>query len=97
LVTAWYATKLNYKHGPENYWGLPGIILDLHLELKKKNYSALTGIRCECTSVNAITEDKKKSIRPKKGEIISNDEFWKKIRESQKKFEEMHSGGVDTD
>lgn len=96
-ITAWYATKLNYKHGPENYWGLPGIILYLNLELKKKNYSALTAIRYECTSVDVVTDFKNKMIRPNKGEIISNEDFWKKVRENQQKHEEMYSSGIDKD
>lgn len=29
LITAWYAPEIKVKFGPENYWGLPGLILEV--------------------------------------------------------------------
>lgn len=30
IITAWYASEIPVSQGPENYWGLPGLILELN-------------------------------------------------------------------
>ncbi len=29
VITAWYAPEIPVSHGPDNYWGLPGLILEV--------------------------------------------------------------------
>jgi len=39
-ITAWYSEEFPVHDGPEDYYGLPGLIIELNAE--KKNYNAVT-------------------------------------------------------
>jgi len=93
-AVAWYAPKLPYKNGPENYQGLPGLIMEIEIsdqsdeEKRKFIYKAI--------SVNVDSENKPIE-RPKKGKEISAKEFEKLNKEQMEKMKEMYGGGVDKD
>ena len=36
-ITAWYSPKIPFTHGPQKYWGLPGLILQLKIEYLNKD------------------------------------------------------------
>lgn len=75
-VVAWFAPSIPVSHGPDSYWGLPGLIL----EVKNGNFSIL------CTKV-AMNSDEIGEIEvPKKGKKISRVDF-EELREE--KMEEM--------
>lgn len=64
-VVAWFAPSIPVSHGPDSYWGLPGLIL----EVKNGNFSIL------CTKV-AMNSDAIGEIEiPKKGKKISRADF----------------------
>lgn len=75
-VVAWFAPSIPVSHGPDSYWGLPGLIL----EVKNGNFSIL------CTKI-AMNSDEIGEIEvPAKGKKISRLEF-EQLRDE--KMEEM--------
>jgi GLPGLI family protein len=65
LVTAWYAPEIPVGFGPNNYWGLPGLIL----EINEENSVIL------CSKIVLNSKDKVKIKRPKSGIKVSKLEF----------------------
>jgi GLPGLI family protein len=65
LVTAWYTIDIPVAHGPSEYWGLPGLIL----EVSDGNSTIL------CSKV-VLNPEKSITIEvPKKGKKVSQAEF----------------------
>lgn len=67
-ITAWFTKEIPLPYGPENYAGLPGLILELSSQ--GKNYKA--------TEISLADKDKTIS-KPTKGEKISGKDFAKKM------------------
>ena len=94
-IEAWYAPKLTFKTGPDKYWGLPGLILELNETLyygdggKEGNLYKFISLK--------VMDDKTKIIIPTKGKIINQADFDKTQKEAFDKMMEMYGGGVDKD
>ena len=75
-VTAWYTPQIPVRHGPSEYWGLPGLILEVS--------AGDTTMLC---SKIVINPDNKSSIEaPSKGTIVSKDEYHEIIINKMKEF-----------
>lgn len=70
-VTAWYAPGLSFSFGPSGYGKLPGLILELH-----ENASVFKAQYIEINPKRKI-----QIIRPEEGQIISSEEYSKKINQ----------------
>ena len=77
-VTAWYTMQIPVSQGPEDYWGLPGLILEVN--------AGKTTILCSKIVLNP--EDKIEIKKPSKGKVVSEEEY---TEISNKKFIEMRS------
>lgn len=76
VVTAWYTPEIPVSFGPDNYWGLPGLIL----EVNDGDNMLL------CSKVALNTKEKTKIKAPTTGEKVTQ----KKFDEIQKKkFDSM--------
>ncbi len=79
-VTAWYTPDIPVTHGPDDYWGLPGLILEV-------NNGTRTLI---CSKVILNPEEKVELEKPAKGKALTRAEFdvlqEEKIKEMSKKF-----------
>lgn len=75
-VTAWYTPEIPVNQGPEGYWGLPGLILEVN--------DGTTTIICSKVVINP--KEKLDIKAPKKGKVVSQKEF---TETSIKKMEEM--------
>ncbi len=78
IVTAWYTLDIPVGHGPGDYWGLPGLIL----EVNDGNTIIL------CTKIVLNPKEKAEIIAPKKGKVVSQEEYDKIIEEKMKEMRE---------
>lgn len=89
-VTAWYTPQIPLGHGPENYWGLPGLIL----EISDGNYSLL------CTKIVLNNKDAVDISEPKKGTKITREKYEKVVKEKNdelnEKFQNNRKGDGNT-
>jgi len=92
IVTAWYAMEIPVNHGPDDYWGLPGLILEVN--------DGSTQI--VCTKIVMNPKDKVEIKEPKKGKVVTQAEYDKilevKMKEMQERFRNEreksgHGGG----
>ncbi|MHB0754708.1 GLPGLI family protein [Polaribacter sp. M15] len=86
-VTAWYSPQIPVSSGPESYWGLPGLILEL-------NAGRTTML---CTEIVLNPEEAIEIKKPKKGKKVSREEYNKiikvKTEELKERFQNRSRGG----
>jgi len=92
---AWFAPDIEIKNGPDEFWGLPGLILNL--EIKHKKADEIRIIEVESISKSQSPSILQETAKKKKGKTISKNEFQKIFDDFVKKEDEMLGGGVDTD
>ncbi|MGQ2982750.1 GLPGLI family protein [Flavobacterium sp.] len=81
VITAWYAPEIPVSHGPGNYWGLPGLIL----EVSDNNRQIL------CTKVILNPKEKFEVKAPKKGQKVTQKEFTEIMNKKGEEMRDMHS------
>lgn len=81
-ITAWYSPEIPINQGPENYWGLPGLILEIN--------DGTTTILCSKIVLNA--KEKVEIKAPTKGKEISQKEYDETVIKKMKEFREMNRG-----
>tara|TARA_B110000971_G_scaffold28762_1_gene25793 strand:+ start:1280 stop:2200 length:921 start_codon:yes stop_codon:yes gene_type:complete len=77
-VVAWYTPQIPVSQGPGEFWGLPGLILEVNTDK--------TTILCSKIILNPQEKDKIEA--PKKGDVVSRDGYNDIVK---KKMEEMRS------
>jgi hypothetical protein len=75
-ITAWYTPEIPINQGPESYWGLPGLILEVN--------DGKTTILCSKVVLNA--KEKVEIKASTNGKVISQKEYDETV---VKKMEEM--------
>ena len=81
-VEAWYSPQITVRHGPSEYWGLPGLILEVS--------AGDTSILCSKIVINP--KDKIKIEAPDKGKIISKKDYQETIVDKMKEFRDNRMG-----
>ncbi|MCR4031704.1 MULTISPECIES: GLPGLI family protein [Flavobacterium] len=82
VVTAWYTPEIPVNQGPENYWGLPGLILEIN--------DGTTTILCSKVVLNP--KDRAEIKPSKKGKVISQKEYDETVIKKMEEFREMNRG-----
>jgi len=87
LVTAWYTPQIPVSNGPGEYWGLPGLILEI-------NEGKTTIL---CTEIVLNPSEKATIEAPTKGKKITREKYTKtvtkKMEELKQNFQNRGRGG----
>ena len=94
-LIAWYAPELKFKNGPDKYWGLPGLILELEITYSEDNggREIYTYVAKELKTLKS----NKKIVPPVKGIVVTQEELNQINMENFGKMMEMREQGVDKD
>ncbi|PHR71187.1 MAG: GLPGLI family protein [Lutibacter sp.] len=76
-ITAWYTSDIPVNHGPDNYWGLPGLIMELNVD--ETQYM--------CTKIVMNSKDKIEIKEPTKGKVINSKKFNELMEKKMKEME----------
>ena len=81
-VTAWYTPEIPVNQGPENYWGLPGLILEVN--------DGKTVILCS----KIVLNPKEKAVikASTKGKVITQAEYDETVIKKMEEFRSMNQG-----
>jgi GLPGLI family protein len=81
-ITAWYTPEIPVSQGPENYWGLPGLILEVN--------DGKTVILCSKIVLNA--KDKVEIKAATNGKVVSQKEYDKTMLDKMEEMRQMYGG-----
>ncbi|WP_138432968.1 GLPGLI family protein [Winogradskyella algicola] len=81
-VVAWYTPQVPINQGPDDYWGLPGLILEINADR--------TTILC--TKIVMNPEEKEEIEKPNKGEEVTKAEYNDIITKKMQEMREMYGG-----
>lgn len=93
--TAWYAPSLPYKAGPDDNWGLPGLIL----EYKSIVNTGENNKRTTHLFANNIETLQRESVAlfiPDESKSITEEAYYEMVDFHNKRFKEMYNQGVNT-
>ncbi|EDP72326.1 hypothetical protein FBALC1_14532 [Flavobacteriales bacterium ALC-1] len=75
-IEAWYSPQIPVGHGPLEYWGLPGLIL----EVSAGNTTML------CSKLVLNPEENVEITAPEKGKVVTKKEYQETITKKMKEF-----------
>ncbi|NKI30525.1 GLPGLI family protein [Croceivirga thetidis] len=82
-ITAWYTPEIPVTHGPDDYWGLPGLIMEIN--------NGNRVLVCNKVVLNP-KEDVAIEI-PSKGKKVTDEEYEVIMKEQVEKMNKMYGGG----
>jgi GLPGLI family protein len=83
-ITAWYTPEIPINQGPEGYWGLPGLILEVN--------DGKTTILCSKVVLN--TKEKVEIKAPSNGKIVTQKEYDKIVADKMEEWRETGGNGM---
>ncbi|PHR71188.1 MAG: hypothetical protein COA67_07065 [Lutibacter sp.] len=81
-IVAWYTVDIPVNHGPDEYWGLPGLILEVNADKTQ----------IVCTKIVINPKEKTEIKEPTKGDVVSKKEFEKIRMKKMKEMREVYGG-----
>jgi GLPGLI family protein len=81
-ITAWYTPEIPVNQGPEGYWGLPGLILEVN--------DGKTIMLCSKIVLNS--KDKVEIKAPTNGKVVTQKEYDETVIKKMEEFREMNQG-----
>ena len=82
LVEAWYTPQIPINQGPGEFWGLPGLILEINADQ--------TTILCSKIVMNP--EQKITISAPEKGRVISREDYNATVKQKMEEMRDMYRG-----
>ncbi|TDE55531.1 GLPGLI family protein [Flavobacterium sp. GT3P67] len=82
IITAWYTPEIPVNQGPENYWGLPGLILEVN--------DGKTVTLCSKVVLNPKVKTEIKAAT--KGKVTTQKEFDEIVLKKMEEFRDMNQG-----
>lgn len=82
IVTAWYTPQIPVSAGPSEYYGLPGLILEV---IADKTVML-------CTKIVMNPQEKESIERPDKGDVVTREEYNKIMKDKISEMREMYGG-----
>ncbi|PNQ73928.1 GLPGLI family protein [Hanstruepera neustonica] len=82
VVTAWYTPQIPVNNGPGEYWGLPGLILEI-------NADRTTML---CTKIVLNPDEKDDIKKPSKGKEVTRKEYNDIFKQKMEEMREMYGG-----
>lgn len=82
-ITAWYTPEIPVNQGPETYWGLPGLILEVN--------DGKTVILCSKVVLNS--KEKVEIKAPKNGKVVTQKEYDETVTKKMEEMSQMNGGG----
>ena len=82
IVTAWYTPQIPVNQGPGEYWGLPGLILEVNADI--------TTILCSKIVINPGEKEEIKA--PEKGKEVTKTEYNTIVKDKMQEMQEMYGG-----
>jgi len=83
-ITAWYTMDIPVSNGPDDFWGLPGLILELQDG---------DNMQYVCTKIVMNSKDKIEIKEPTKGKVVNNKAYKKIMEKKMKEMSEQFHGG----
>ena len=81
-ITAWYTPEIPVNQGPEGYWGLPGLILEVN--------DGKTSVLCSKVVLNS--KEKVEIKAPSNGKVISQKDYDETVVKKMQEMSEMNQG-----
>ncbi len=81
-ITAWYCPEIPINQGPDKYWGLPGLILEVN--------DGTTVLLCSKIVMNS--KEKVEIKAPTKGKEITQKEYDETVKKKMEEMREMYGG-----
>lgn len=82
MIEAWYTPQIPVSHGPSEYWGLPGLIL----EVSAGDTTML------CSKIVLNPEEKIEIVAPKKGQEITKKKYQETVFSKMREFRNNRMG-----
>ncbi len=79
VITVWYTSQIPVTHGPGDYWGLPGLILEV-------NDGSQIMI---CYQITLNSKGKLSIKEPNYGKVVTQEEYSKILSKKQKEMEKF--------
>lgn len=82
-ITAWYTPQIPIQQGPGEFYGLPGLILEVQADR--------TSVLCTRIVINPQNPEEIK--KPTRGQKVSQEEYQKIVKEKVEEMQDMYGGG----
>lgn len=83
IVEAWYSPEIPVNNGPGEYWGLPGLIMEVNADR----------MSLQLVSLDLNPKEKIKITEPDKGKVVSQKEYNEIVKAKMEEMREQFEGG----